>query len=361
MDNDRNKLSREPLHKQISDRLRREIVTEFAAGDRFGSQNELAARFQVSPITIREAVNALVQEGLVERRKGAGTYVLDRRGRQAVAILAEVDLTRPNTSWFFLRLVQMLERYFTEHDVLARSYIGHAAAMTDDAPELPTSRSFWADYEKDNLCALVPLGYNLSTAFLQKLDAAGIVPVQRGSSVELIDYGQVAAAAALAMAGTGARRIALLQHGGWQAVVARELQRHGLSLDPAWVVRVGVGHEFETATAAFRHVWQAKRTKPDGLIVLDDVLYHGLSPMLLASDIRVPEDLAVVSHANRGDPQPMRPAPIRVEIDPDECARALGVNMLRRLDDAGAELVDLPVSIRVAEPAPCEDEELLLT
>jgi GntR family transcriptional regulator len=47
----------------------------FAAGSKLPSEQELAKRFQVSRLTVREAVGGLVESGFVTRRQGSGTYV----------------------------------------------------------------------------------------------------------------------------------------------------------------------------------------------------------------------------------------------------------------------------------------------
>jgi GntR family transcriptional regulator len=47
----------------------------FATGSKLPSEQELARRFDVSRLTIREAVGGLVEAGYVSRRQGDGTYV----------------------------------------------------------------------------------------------------------------------------------------------------------------------------------------------------------------------------------------------------------------------------------------------
>ena len=47
-------------------------------GDRLPSERDLSVRWGVARMTIRAATDALVAEGLVERRRGSGTYVVPR-------------------------------------------------------------------------------------------------------------------------------------------------------------------------------------------------------------------------------------------------------------------------------------------
>ncbi|MEA2519154.1 MAG: GntR family transcriptional regulator [Chloroflexota bacterium] len=51
---------------------------EFAVGSKLPNEDRLCERFGVSRVTIREAVRGLIEDGLVVRRHGSGTYVTRR-------------------------------------------------------------------------------------------------------------------------------------------------------------------------------------------------------------------------------------------------------------------------------------------
>lgn len=63
-----------PLHIQLKDVLIREIRAH-KYDDKIPSERELMARFSVSRSTVREAVNHLVQEGVLQKRHGKGTFL----------------------------------------------------------------------------------------------------------------------------------------------------------------------------------------------------------------------------------------------------------------------------------------------
>jgi GntR family transcriptional regulator len=70
---------RPPLADAVRDDLRKMILTgTFAAGSRLPNEPDLCDRYNVSRITLREAVQGLVQEGYLVRRQGSGTYVTRR-------------------------------------------------------------------------------------------------------------------------------------------------------------------------------------------------------------------------------------------------------------------------------------------
>ncbi len=57
----------------------RGLVAEAEAGTLAPSERELVERFGVARMTVRQALDALVSEGLLERVPGRGTFVADRR------------------------------------------------------------------------------------------------------------------------------------------------------------------------------------------------------------------------------------------------------------------------------------------
>lgn len=60
----------------VRSELRRAIVGgEFPPGSKLPNEEALCARFNVSRITLREAVRGLIEDGYVIRRQGAGTFV----------------------------------------------------------------------------------------------------------------------------------------------------------------------------------------------------------------------------------------------------------------------------------------------
>lgn len=65
-----------PLYAQIARRLRAQIQAgAYPTGSKIPSEHELAARFRVGRPTVRQATQLLVEERVLERRRGSGTYV----------------------------------------------------------------------------------------------------------------------------------------------------------------------------------------------------------------------------------------------------------------------------------------------
>jgi GntR family transcriptional regulator len=72
-------LVKEPIYQQLNSHLRALIASgESAAGSKFLTERQICERFAVSRATANKALSNLVTEGLLEFRKGVGTFV---RGR----------------------------------------------------------------------------------------------------------------------------------------------------------------------------------------------------------------------------------------------------------------------------------------
>jgi len=73
-----------PLYHQIYLVLRDRCVADCDATLPFPGELDLARQYKVSRITMRKALDQLVQEGLVTRRRGAGTFVNPAVARQTL-------------------------------------------------------------------------------------------------------------------------------------------------------------------------------------------------------------------------------------------------------------------------------------
>jgi DNA-binding GntR family transcriptional regulator len=73
---DAKRLVREPMYQQMYEILRVLLKTgEFAEGHRFLTERQIAERFKVSRPTANKVLAGMVSEGLLEFRKGVGTFV----------------------------------------------------------------------------------------------------------------------------------------------------------------------------------------------------------------------------------------------------------------------------------------------
>jgi GntR family transcriptional regulator len=81
------------LHEQLAEQLRA-LVDRLAPDSRMPTELELVERYGVSRTTVRRAVGALVEDGLLVRRQGAGTFVAPQKH------IHPLDQLRPFVSIF---------------------------------------------------------------------------------------------------------------------------------------------------------------------------------------------------------------------------------------------------------------------
>ncbi len=67
-----------PLHTQLQQQIRKLILSgNYPAGSRLPSENQLQQHLSVSRNTVRQALNSIETEGLIERIPGRGTFVAE--------------------------------------------------------------------------------------------------------------------------------------------------------------------------------------------------------------------------------------------------------------------------------------------
>jgi GntR family transcriptional regulator len=72
-----------PRYVQLSDIIRQRIAAgDWAPGDMLPSLRALMAEFDVSRVTVRQAMQLLAREGLLSPQRGRGTFVTAEAGRQ---------------------------------------------------------------------------------------------------------------------------------------------------------------------------------------------------------------------------------------------------------------------------------------
>ena len=76
-----------PLFVQIAGQLADDIVDgQLAEGARVPSTNELAAFYRINPATAAKGINMLVDDGVLEKRRGIGMFVAAGAREQLVAM-----------------------------------------------------------------------------------------------------------------------------------------------------------------------------------------------------------------------------------------------------------------------------------
>lgn len=84
----------QPIYWQLKERTVAMILDgTLKEGDALPSVRTVAANFQLNPITVSKSYQALVDEGLVEKRRGLGMFVCEGARKKLVASEREKFLT----------------------------------------------------------------------------------------------------------------------------------------------------------------------------------------------------------------------------------------------------------------------------
>lgn len=111
-------------HREIEQILRQEIVSgQWKPGDRLPGEHELAARFDVAYMTVRQAVSHMVEAGLLRRLRGKGTFVIEQdqphsatMTGQPLALVFPADRLRVDP-YYFPELLDGFQQRMKERDL----------------------------------------------------------------------------------------------------------------------------------------------------------------------------------------------------------------------------------------------------
>ncbi len=353
---------RSNLAKQITDVLRREIMAHYKPGQIMPPIMEMAKGFGVSYQTVRESLSVLETQGLVERRSGSGTYVCDWNAGRHVAVWCERDIFDPHASYFYRYVPRQLVRFFQAQGFSAKLYVGDVSHAEPPRADL-TCTEFAQALDSHQIRGVLALDEPTGSGWLELLRGKDI-PVVRsreinepsGSCCPLIYDPRKSQMGAEYLLRHGRRRIALMQ---WLEPrlpgvprsdpvldsFQKALAAAGAAVNQSWIRNdlppgaPGAGWE------EFREIWASSREKPDGLVVCDDVLFLGAAMAICQLGIRVPEDLLVVTHFNKGSGL-TSPFPIvKLQVDPNEFVQEFGQMLLSRIQGEAAESSEVNIEI----------------
>ena len=232
-----------------------------------------------------------------------------------------------------------------------------------------TCPEFWDAVAQHRLDAAVILDVPSTEAWYDRVEALAVPAVGDFTPFSLENDRGMIVPGLRELRRQGASKIALLawNRGNTLSLFQKELGELGLSTSPHWIrgdfnpALPGSGWE------TFREIWSARPEKPDGLLVTDNVFFHGAVQAIRELGIAVPQELRIVTHANRDGPvAPPTLSHTRFECDPRADAQIFVDLLARRLagEAPPAEPVCAPFKVvhlaagTVPERAPREERRL---
>lgn len=125
-------LSPVPLYNQLKELLRGQILDgSYAPLSRMPSENELGTLYQVSRITVRQALNDLQKEGLIFKIHGKGTFVAKPKTFQNVSTLQGLAESLSRLGYEVINRVQSFKTVSANPIVAQRLGITEGSKVTE--------------------------------------------------------------------------------------------------------------------------------------------------------------------------------------------------------------------------------------
>ena len=81
-----------PAYIRIHDKIKEDVDDgTWKIGQRLPSERDLCETFDVSRMTVRQAITLLVDEGILERKPGSGTFVASSRVKEKIRVLLRLS------------------------------------------------------------------------------------------------------------------------------------------------------------------------------------------------------------------------------------------------------------------------------
>lgn len=289
---------RTPLYLQLVSELRAELARKLP-GDRLGTESDYARRFSVSVFTVRQALQVLGNEGLIEKRQGSGSYIAERpQGQKHVALLMNVDLSSPNLSPYYLHSLYLMRGALSSRGISHRTYLGNLPLGSLPGP-LAECPELYEDAALNRLSCVYGVFTGRGLGWRAPFDQRGIPVYDRWRDHD--EQKQPAIHAAFSyFRERGRHRIAAIgwqhPHDGSEAFrdpLHRAAEEYGLTLDEVFIACDANGWEPGMGWERLRDIWRSSSVKPDALFIGDEMIYADCQRAILELGISVPDQLAV--------------------------------------------------------------------
>ena len=331
----------------VQEQVYRHLRERFETGDwppdsKLPSTLELANRWGTQPALVHKAMIRLVKEGYLMRRRGLGTFVRDRTRRLAcLGIYYSSDIWGNVEQHFFRVLHGLLQKELGEREIILKTCIDSRLASQQTLP-LPELADLATSRQLDGLLVPFASPEHLSWLSTMSVPAAFLctAPIPNRATFDLPQLARLSLEQ-LAMRGCKSaglismiRPIAVNPDGSrheYMLFLEQFVQTAadlGIRIKDEWIRLPQPGEEAKNGSHerfGYRQVQEllALADRPAGLVVTPDSAARGVIVGLLEKQVRIPQDLVLVVHRNKGIDL-LCPLPATyIESNPLDAARAL--------------------------------------
>jgi GntR family transcriptional regulator of arabinose operon len=308
-----------PLHQKLREAIREQVQdSTLQPGDSLPSERVMRDHFGVSRSTVRQAINALIQEGVLQSIPGTGTFVLEQTQPATTTPLIGLITSSPNFHFFYPQLTAAFNRRLRS--------AGYGFVMALHNEQADTLDQMIDELLAQNVVALAitPPRYGDMRPTLKRLtrDNVPVIFIGRNTPIQGIDVvatdnESIGYAATRYLLDKGHRYIAhigLLDYSTGRERAAgyqRALEEAGL---PPHIVQLteapqvsanGVNgapreHLVAPAQDATHQLWSADQTlqQPTAAFCFNDIVAMGVYKALRDNNRAIPGDVSLISVDN---------------------------------------------------------------
>ena len=309
-------------------------------GDKLPSESELIRRFGVSRNSVRQAINELALEGLVETHQGMGTFCTKNSAQRTMNV-ALVCLRIG--SYIFPRIIQGCNRVLQKN--------GYTLQLNESWYDLAEEKRVLLGLQRKGVDGLILIPVNdgrfaTNASLVRALEAGGLAVVLLDNEYAGYDFTSVVledfaggVAGARHLWSVGHREIGVLYSSNYRPKILRKdgvlhfLSSHGADVRDEWIVGIdGQSSPFKTY-GQIRALFRQGISLPTAVICSSDDEAIMLMYQARQHGIRVPADLSIVSFDNSHLSKVSQPRLTSVDHPSEymgELAATMLLNQLRR-------------------------------
>ena len=338
--------NKEPYqYEKVAEKLMEMVQQRFEPGDRFFSENILVEKFSVAPVTVRKALDILSDQGLIQRRHRRGTVVLDPLQHGEFAIVIRPQLLESDASPFFRETASLLSgkiREYNNFDWSSKLHLGEKVDRSRDYPAtldilkpdvIKTLRgvfSFHPLWELRDSLKQKRIPFVHIAALCSKADA--LISYDRNVFYrETLQYLRTKGCKTI---GFGCGRLGPEDErrlDGNDKIFAENAVEAGFSIRDKWMLVIPDNITENKSYECFMKYWE-QDSHPDAIVIDDDVMACGILRAILHKQIRIPEQIRLVTFANKGVSLPYHLPVTRYEYDMDKTTTAALDAMVKLLN-----------------------------
>lgn len=281
----------------------------WSVGEKLPGEDFLLEELEVSNTTLRHALSSLAYEGIIVRKHGSGTYVSRVPATGNVAILVKHDCVSSPMGYWYRKLVEQARARIEGSGYRAVLSVGHG-----DTPDafMSSINLFDGSVLRETVGVLNTTGDGIVA---DRIAMEGIPSVMidavavPGSHCVLMDYSKMSELAVEMLRKRGHDEFALMyidfseaSEDGTGDQGYRELLkmlRATVGFRDDLLVPVPFTPDFEQAYERFKE-WWSRPNRPKAIFFFDESLCDVASRAILELGIKVPEELAIITHAQIG-------------------------------------------------------------